>query len=329
MLTTSYPRNDADFAGRFIADAVECIRAQGVDVNVLAPGGYRHFGVGGGEGIMRSLRRRPWAALPLAVSMTRAVRREARGADLVHAHWLPAGAIASRSGKPFVVTLHGSDVELARRVPRLAAAVLRRARAVICVSSALADEARRFGVKEPRVIPNGVEIPATVGEEAEPPEVLFAGRLSREKGIEDLVAVADGLPLVVAGDGPLRHLVPAGLGMIPHAELEGLYARAALIVCPSRREGFGVACAEAMAYGRPAVASAVGGLLDLVVDGETGLLVEPGDRPALRAAIDRLLGDRELRARLGAAARKHVAELCDWDRITTETIATYRAALDR
>jgi glycosyltransferase involved in cell wall biosynthesis len=327
VLTTSYPRDENDFAGRFIADAVERLRARGLDMNVLGPAGYRHFGLGDGKGIMRSLRRKPWAALPLLVSMTQAVRREARGADLVHAHWLPAGGIASRSGKPFVVTLHGSDVELAHRAPRLAGAILRRASGVICVSNALAAEARRFGARDVHVIPNGVEVPERVEPEADPPEVLFAGRLSAEKGIEDLVAVADGFPLVVAGDGPLRHLVPNALGMVPRPELYRLYDRAAVFACPSRREGFGVACAEAMAHGRPAVASAVGGLLDLVVDGETGLLVPPGDRPALRAAIDRLLADRELRAKLGAAARKHVAELCDWDRITGETIAAYRAAL--
>ena len=65
----------------------------------------------------------------------------------------------------------------------------------------------------------------------------------------------------------------------------GLYERASVVVCPSQREGFGVVCAEAMAHGRPVVASAVGGLRDLVVDSETGLLVPPGDVAALRAAL--------------------------------------------
>jgi len=81
-----------------------------------------------------------------------------------------------------------------------------------------------------------------------------------------------------------------------------------------------------MAYGRPVVASAVGGLLDLVRDGETGVLVPARDPHALRAAIERLLADAELRARLGTAAREHVRELCDWDRVTAETIAVYERA---
>jgi glycosyltransferase involved in cell wall biosynthesis len=82
-----------------------------------------------------------------------------------------------------------------------------------------------------------------------------------------------------------------------------------------------------MAHGRAVVASAVGGLRDLVQDGETGLLVPPGDPKALRAAIDRLLGDEDLRRRLGLAAREHVTALCSWERVTDETLAAYEAAL--
>src|SRR6202022_758535 len=167
--------------------------------------------------------------------------------------------------------------------------VLRRARLVIAASTALAADAEKLGAREVRVIPGGVEIPAEVPEPQEPPHVLFAGRLSREKGILDLVEAAEGLPLVVAGDGPLRDRVPGALGMVPHDELLRLYGRAAVVACPSHREGFGVVCAEAMAQGRPVVAGAVGGLLDLVVDEETGLLVEPGDVGALRNALERLL----------------------------------------
>ena len=82
-----------------------------------------------------------------------------------------------------------------------------------------------------------------------------------------------------------------------------------------------------MAYGRPVVASAVGGLLDLVVDGETGLQVQARDVGALRAALERLLGDRELRQRLGAAARERIKEHFTWPNVTEATIAAYQEAL--
>jgi len=134
------------------------------------------------------------------------------------------------------------------------------------------------------------------------------------------------MKLVVAGDGPLRERVPGALGFVPHDELERLYRRAAVVACPSRREGFGVVCAEAMAHGRTVVASAVGGLLDLVVDGETGLLVPPRDPAALRAALERALGDADLRRRLGAAARERIRQRFSWDAVLDATIDLYREA---
>jgi glycosyltransferase involved in cell wall biosynthesis len=197
---------------------------------------------------------------------------------------------------------------------------------VIAASTALAESARALGAGEVRVIPSGVDLPAEVGAEARPPEVLYAGRLSAEKGIEELVEATAGIPLVVAGDGPLRGRVPGALGFVPHDELQWLYGRAAVVACPSRREGFGVTCLEAMAHARPVVATAVGGLRDLVVDGETGLLVEPRDPRALRAAIERLLADPELRQRLGAAGRDRAREHFSWDAVTAATVAAYRMA---
>jgi len=204
---------------------------------------------------------------------------------------------------------------------------LRRARITVCASNALADAARELGAGEVRVIGSGVAVPADVRPEARPPEVLYAGRLSREKGILDLLEAADGMNLTIAGDGPLRAQVPGALGFIPHDKLGGFYERAAVVAVPSHREGFGVVCAEAMAHGRPVVAGAVGGLLDLVVHEQTGLLVQPGDVEALRAALRRLLDDEELRHRLGSAARKRVQEHFSWERTTDLTLAVYEDVL--
>jgi glycosyltransferase involved in cell wall biosynthesis len=335
VLTTSWPRTEREFAGRFVADAVERLRERGVEVEVLAPGdGYRDYGLAYGGGMAANLRRRPWAAPLLLFSMWWALRRAARGADLVHAHWLLTAAVARFGGTPFVVTLHGSgsagrfsDVELARRRPRLVRALLRPAAAVICVSETVAAAVRAAGV-EPVVIPNGVRIPDEVGPPAEPPEVLYVGRLAPEKNVDTLVEAVGDLNLVVAGDGPLRDRVPNALGAVPHAEVERLLERASVVVAPCEREGFGLAAAEAMAFGRPVVAAAGGALLELVSDGETGLLVPPRDSVALREAVERLLRDRELRGRLGRAARARARERFDWDAVIERTLETYTRALD-
>jgi glycosyltransferase involved in cell wall biosynthesis len=330
VLTTSYPRHANDAAGRFVADAVEHVRARGVDVEVVGPQQFRNFGIAYGHGMVGNLRRRPWLApfVPaLLASFVRAARRV--DADLLHAHWLPAGWVAARTGKPYVVQVWGTDVELARRFPRLARRVLRGARLVIAASTALGEAARQLGAQEVRVIANGVDVPAEVGAEAEPPEVLYAGRLSPEKGVLELVEAAQGMNLVVAGDGPLRSRVPRALGFVPHDELQKLYARAAVVACPSRREGFGIACLEAMAHARPVVATNVGGLRDLVVDGETGLVVPPRDPRALREALRRLLEDSDLRGRLGRKGRVRAQERFSWPSVTDAMLAAYAEAAAR
>jgi glycosyltransferase involved in cell wall biosynthesis len=331
VLTTSYPRRPGDPAGSFVSDAVERVRGSGIQVEVVSPASFRHYGIAYGSGVVGNLRRRPARALLLPLMLggfRRAAARAARDADLVHAHWLPSGAVAATLRKPYVVQVWGTDVELAKRAPWLARPVLRKARLTICASNALADAARELGAREVRVIPSGVDVPAEVGKEAEPPEVLYAGRLSAEKGILDLLAAADGgMKLTIVGDGPLRDRVPEARGFVPHEELGPLYDRAAVVAVPSHREGFGVVCVEAMAHGRAVVAGAVGGLLDLVVHEETGLLVPPRDVPALREALRRLLDDRGLRERLGANARERARDHFGWERVTALTLQAYEDAL--
>jgi glycosyltransferase involved in cell wall biosynthesis len=307
------------------------VRERGVDVTVVGPADYRGFG--GDAGVAAGFRRRPWLAPAVLASMGRALRRAAKDADLVHAHWLASAPVAALARKPIVLTLHGSGTagrfEDSRVLasPRAAKPLLRGARVVIAVSEQLAEAARRAGAQDVRWIPNGVEIPEHVGAEAEPPEVLYVGRLSEEKGVRELVEATRGLNLVVAGDGPLRPLVPGALGFVPHSEVKRLLARAAVVVLPSHREGLPMALLEALAHGRAVVATPVGGIPRLVEEGVTGLLVPPGDAQALRAAIGRLLADKDLRRRVGEAGRSRVTELCSWPRVVDETLAAYEAAL--
>jgi glycosyltransferase involved in cell wall biosynthesis len=325
VLTSSYPRHEQDFAGRFVADAVDELRSRGLEVVVLHPSG---LGAGGG-GLAHTIRRRPWLVPGLFASLVRALRRAARDADVVHAHWLAGAAVARLAGKPFVVTLHGTgsagrfaDLELAARYPWLVRFLLRPARSVICVSDRLAEAVRACGI-EARVIPNGVQIPAAVSDEDEEPYVLYAGRMAAEKGIHELAEATRGMRLVAAGDGPLRELLPDALGFVPHDELERLYDGAAVVVCSSYREGLPLCVIEAMAHGRPVVATAVGGIPQLVEDGRTGFLVPPGDVPALRDALERVLADPALRRRLGDAGRARIERLCSWDVVTDATLDAY------
>jgi glycosyltransferase involved in cell wall biosynthesis len=332
VLTTSYPRHQGDVAGGFVRDAVVELQRAGVEVTVVSPASFRHFGIAYGDGIANNLRSSPWRVLlvPLFLaSFALAARRAARGADVVHAHWLPSAIAGLATRKPLVLQAWGSDVELAKQLPWLFRPLLRRARIVVCASSALAADSRALGARDVRVIPSGVNLPDDIGTAEEPPHILYVGRLSEEKGIRELAEATAGLPLVVVGDGPLRDLVPAAVGFVPHEELGPYYERAAVVCVPSRREGYGVAAREAMAYGNAIVTTGVGGLADAVEDGITGRVVAPGDVTALRAALEQLLGDAGLRSRLGAAAREKAQATYAWPVATEATIGVYRDVVGR
>ena len=173
----------------------------------------------------------------------------------MHAHWLPAGAVALTTRKPFVVQVWGTDVELARRVPGLARRVLRRARLVIAPSAALADEARRLGARDVRTIPSGVDLP----------DARRRGGRAAGDPVRRAALAGEGRPR--AGCCRRRSCRSSSRATARFAKRSrvrsassrmtsssGCYERAAVVACPSHREGFGVVCAEAMAHGRPVVA---------------------------------------------------------------------------
>jgi glycogen(starch) synthase len=237
--------------------------------------------------------------------------------DVLHAHWwfpggLVGGAVARELGIPLVITLHGSDVHIARRpgLAQLAARVLRRADVVATVSSALrAEVAARFDL-DPASIPV-LPMPVTIDARAtwSPPEppplrLVTVGRLVAEKGYDVLLDALIGLRdegvravLDVVGEGPdavalATRAAPLGDDVTFHGarsrdEIAALLARAHALVVPSRREGLGMVALEALAVGCPVIASATGGLIELVGDGD-GALVPPGDPAALADALRRL-----------------------------------------
>ena len=185
------------------------------------------------------------------------------------------------------------------------------------------------------VKPNGLPDPGAP-DDGPRDGILFAGRLSPEKGVEILKQAAARLsaPVDVAGEGPLRERLEGApgltlLGALPHGEMRARMSRAAALVVPSLwYEGLPMVVAEAYAAGTPVIASRIGALAGLIEDGATGLLVAPGDPDALAGAIERLRNRPEEARRMGAAAR--AAYLRDWTEAATTAalLRIYRTALD-
>ena len=329
VVTTSYPREASDVAGRFVARQVEAVRAAGVDVQVVSPADVRHFGIAYGGGIAQNLRAQPWrlALVPAFLAdFARAARRAARDADVVHAHWIPSAIAARATGKPYVLEVWGTDVELARRMPQLVRPLVRGARVVIAASSFLARAAVELGAREVLEVPYIVDVPERIVAPEEPPHVLYAGRLSEEKGVLEFADATQGIDRWIVGDGPLRARLPDALGFVAPSEIGSWYDRAAVVCAPSRREGVGGAAREAMGHARAVVATAVGGHPDAITDGVDGLLVPPRDPRALRAAIERLVADPGERERLGAAAREKARNAFSAAAAVEVLLAAYAAA---
>ena len=251
--------------------------------------------------------------------------------DVLHVHWIvPQGVVALLVARhvPWLVTTLGGDVyALTDRLSlRLKRAVLTRAAAVTTMNVDMRRRLLELGAPagQTLVLPMGADVDGVratgAGVVRCPGRVLFVGRLVEKKGLavllEALRSVPVGWSLDVVGDGPLRAGLEARaaglpvrfLGQLTKDDLARAYAGCDLLVAPSvpaasgDQDGLPVALLEAMSAGCPVVASRIAGIDEAVVDGETGLLVPPGDAAALAAALSRLLGDPDLRDRLGAAA---------------------------
>jgi glycosyltransferase involved in cell wall biosynthesis len=204
---------------------------------------------------------------------------------------------------------------------------LRSARHVFCPSAYLRDVALAWGLDSQRVsvlpnpapepppLPPRAELRAELGLDGD--SLVFAGRLGPQKALVVLLEALAGLPgvrLTVAGDGPERAALErrsrelgldgrvSFLGSVPRERVLRLFRAADAAVLPSAWENFPHTVVEALAVGCPVIATAVGGVPEVVRDGENGLLVPPGDPSALRDAIARFFAEDELRERLAAAA---------------------------
>ena len=267
---------------------------------------------------------------------------------------------------PLVVTLHSLEPLRPWKEDQLGAGygvstwlereAVEQAERVIAVSEQMrTDILAHFAVLPERVvvIHNGVDADSFRRTERRdalarlgvtPPYVLFVGRISEQKGIFHLLEASRRLPagvqLVLCAAAPdtpeLEHRLAAEVAgrsgvrwihaMVPRDDVVQLYTHAACFACPSVYEPFGLINLEAMACGTPVVASAVGGIPEVVVDGETGLLVPPGDPAILATALGRLLADPGFGARLGSAGRRRVEDRFSWERIAERTLAVYEDA---
>ncbi len=175
--------------------------------------------------------------------------------------------------------------------------------------------------------------------------ILFVGRMSRQKGIFHLLDAVPSLPedvqIVLCAGAPDTEEVEREVvheaskwpnvrlirEMVPKNKIIELYSHARVFCCPSIYEPFGIINLEAMACRTPVVASGVGGITEVVVDGETGFLVAPGQSDELAHAINKLLRDEELARTMGEAGRQRVETSFSWDSIAEKTARLYEEVI--
>jgi D-inositol-3-phosphate glycosyltransferase len=321
IVTNMYPTPDRPQTGPFVALRVAALRERGVEVVVAGPSGYR------GNSLLRHLRI-AWRALTARGHFDGV---EAHGVYLAGVLALPAARLRRI---PLLAYAHGGDVAdygQRNRVSRaLAGWVVRGAAAIVANSGNTAGQVERFGATA-RIVSPGVDMSVfrPVRSDAERAAVrvrlglseglvaLYLGTLSERKGADIFAAALDlaagaGWSGVMIGDGALAESItrdhPSVRRLPPtsQAEVADWMRAADVVVVPSRREPLGLAAVEALACGTPVVASAVGGLKEVVRDGETGLLIALENPDALASALIRLK-DRALRTRLASAAPASVA----------------------
>jgi rhamnosyl/mannosyltransferase len=254
---------------------------------------------------------------------------------------LLGAATAALTGAPFVVWLRAEAESLrhASRWEQRAALWVHRRAARLWVQAesfvnSLEQEYRRRGLQttwerilpKVRVVGNGLEFPPQAPDAPPPPRYLFVGRLVWEKDLPTLLAAVRqvaGIEVWLAGDGPLRGSLEAAvagapvqfLGAVPHERIAALLNDSRALVLCSTTEGVPNVVLEALAHGRPVIATPVGAVPELVQDGINGRIVPVGDVAALAAAM-RELQDDEAWRRLAAVARPSVARFA-WEHLVT------------
>ncbi len=261
--------------------------------------------------------------------------------DLIHAHYvMPPGLIAvicsMISGTKTAITIHGSDIFVLARKPVLKSMIkfiLKRSDYVFVVSDSLKEGVMKLGIEgienKLSVTYNAVDVErfrpdqkSTFKEELkidpQKPVILFVGNLVWQKGVEYLIRAKEFLSeeaeIVIVGNGPLFEELKGivefekmkGIKFTgARSDIENIMPAADVFVLPSLSEGRPTVLLEAMASGKPVVATNVGGIPE-IVNKEIGILVNPEDPVGLAEAINKILQDKDLKEKMGKAAREHV-----------------------
>jgi glycosyltransferase involved in cell wall biosynthesis len=309
------------------------------------------------EGLMNRLVH-PWAAPDTGFR----VLRVAPEIDLVHVHTHPV-VLRALAGRPVVFSAGSSHYHYLRDYAGWSEEAIRRRyargraafRALgvldsllsherITISYTFSEDARSaylgFGVPpgKIRVLYPGFDVPAVPTRSGrDTVTFLFMGRNPKRKGGDlvlsafrrlretlpsaRLLYVSDVLPASVDG--------VEAMPLVPPADVAALYARADVFVSPTRAEGFGFTNAEAQGFGLPVISTRLGAIPEVVADGTTGILVDPGDGNGLRSAMSRLGGEARLRQEMGAAARERFLARFSLAGFQAGLKALYDEALDR
>ena len=283
--------------------------------------------------------------------------------DIIHVHWpFPLAVFGYFAGRwasaPVVNEFYGVELRWVRnKMPVFTPFmrwILRTSDLVVAISSHTKSEIERIAPVRVEIVPYGSPVPSipageTPGQEpGRTRRVLFVGRLVERKGVEYLVRATKELDmpfpvqLDIVGAGPeeenLRSLITKlGLddrvnlaGRVSGQELKEYYAACDCFVLPAiidsrgDTEGLGVVLIEALSYRKPVVASALGGIVDIVHHEKTGLAVPEKDPKALAGAISRLLADQDLSRQLAEDGYNYIQHYFDWNRITEQWLALYR-----
>ena len=274
----------------------------------------------------------------------------------------PSGILGITSkilfGIPYIVSLRGGDVPGANPyrykilhsiLYPIQRKIWKNAIAITVLPGIVKQVLRLAPDLKYHVIPNGVDIKkfkSLTKKRTDNIKIIYVGRLIRRKGLKYLIQSIPKViqnknivKFIIVGDGPIRKILETIAkklriehvvdfqGFVSEEKLLKLYNKADIFVLPSLFEGFGNVITEAMASGLPVIATKVGAISEIVIDGKTGFLVPSKDSTALADAITKLIFDTKLRRKMGKAGRKRAETFYSWNKIVKEYLVIYNRYL--